>query len=74
MYLCPAYIYIYAPRVCLVFMKGRKGQFRQARVTKRLELPRGCWDLNMVCLEEQPVLLTASHLASAFVVLTHPAQ
>ena len=30
-----------------------------ARVTNRCELPHGCWELNCVPLEEQPMLLTA---------------
>lgn len=33
-------------------------------VTDSYELPWGCWELNPGPLEEQPVLLTVSHLSS----------
>jgi hypothetical protein len=39
-------------------------------VWKVCELSYGCWELNLSPLEEQPVLLTASHLSSLLFVIS----
>lgn len=70
MYLvCFACMFVCASHVCSV-QGGQKRALHSlgTSVTNHCELPRGCWDLNLGSLGEQPELLTAELLFSTYVM------
>jgi hypothetical protein len=66
---CFACMFVCASHVCSV-QGGQKRALHSlgTSVTNHCELPRGCWDLNLGSLGEQPELLTAELLFSTYVM------